>query len=240
MVVTHDEIPSYMDAMTMEFVARDPGEIADLLPGDIVEFSLVVADRESRAESIRKVGTGGAVSTQVPTPGGTPQPASLPDVTLIDQDGKPFHLQDLRGKALAISFIFTRCPLPDYCPKTSEQFEAVQAELSQGADDRWQLLSITIDPAFDTPERLRAYGSRYHAKAGQWTLATGDVTDLSRLASAFDVGVAGQGAALTHTTRTIVVDPSGSIRKTYGDNRWQPSELVSEMKGAMSGAPELR
>jgi protein SCO1/2 len=155
----------------------------------------------------------------------------LPDLALVAESGHAFRLGDaLRGKTTALTFLFTRCPLPDYCPRLASHFAAVQRELAARAPDAaWQLLSVTIDPAYDTPERLAAYAAQHGADATRWTFATGEVAALSELAACFGLTVSGEGAALSHNLRTAIVDADGRVQKVFPGNAWSPAELAAAL-----------
>ncbi len=229
-VIAHDEIPGYMMAMTMEFTAAQPAELAGLVPGDVLTFELRVTERESRIAQVRKVGH---TAPRATTPAPDVTSAMLPDVALVDEHGRPFRLADTKGGALALTFIFTRCPLPDFCPRMNAHFAAVQRALATSTG-KWRLLSVTMDPAYDTPARLAEYAMRYQPEQ-RWSFATGEVTEITKLTTALGLETKGEGAALTHNLRTVVVDATGRVRRIFIGNEWQPDELVAEMQRAMEG-----
>ena len=227
-VIAHDEIPGYMVAMTMEFTAAQPAELAGLVPGDVLTFDLRVTDRESRIVQVRKVG-----HTTPPAPAPTVDAvgALLPDVALVDERGRSFRLAETKGGALAVTFIFTRCPLPDFCPRMNAHFASVQRALA-ASTGKWRLLSVTMDPAYDTPARLAEYAARY--QPGQrWSFATGETAEVAKLTTALGLETKGEGAALTHNLRTVVVDATGRVRRIFTGNEWQPEELIAEMRRTM-------
>jgi protein SCO1/2 len=233
-VIAHEDIAGYMPAMTMEFQAARPAELAGFVPGDVLTFRLVVSDASSAIEQVRKVGHA-EVPVETPAVSGLPVYGTpLPEVRLTDQRGQPVRLADYKGRALAITFIFTRCPLPDFCPRMSQQFGAVQRELSKIGGD-WQLLSVTIDPAYDQPAVLAEYAQSYAADPARWTFATGEVAEIRKLGEIFGLASTGASPALEHNLRTVVVDPAGRVQKVFPGNDWQAADLVAEMKRAMSG-----
>lgn len=231
-VIAHEEIPGYMMAMTMEFTPARVADLAELAPGDVIAFRLSVSDRASRIDRIRKTGRSAVPAEAVPAPNAAPA-REAPDVTLVDQSGKSFRLSELRGKAVALTFIFTRCPLPDYCPLMNRNFLAVQQALAQPVSDRWRLLSITMDPAHDTPEILARHAKGMEADPQRWLFAGGEVDEVRRLGAAFGLEFSGVGAGLSHNLRTVVIDPLGRVRKVFDGNRWKDSELVAEMRRAL-------
>jgi protein SCO1/2 len=229
-LIAHEEIPGYMEAMTMTFTAARAADLTDVQPGDVLAFRLVVTETQSRIDAIRRTGTAPVSAPKAEASG--PEPGSLlPDVVLVTASGRTFRLMDeLRGKTTALTFIFTRCPLPDYCPRLTNHFSAVQRELATRAPDTaWQLLSVTIDPAYDTPERLAAYAAQHGADATRWIFATGEVSALGTLAAFFGLAVSGEGAALSHNLRTAIVDADGRVQKIFPGNAWSRAELAAAL-----------
>jgi protein SCO1/2 len=154
---------------------------------------------------------------------------------LKDSHGTPLRLRDFQGRALAFTFIFTRCPLPDFCPRMNAHFAAVQRALAAAAPDaKWSLLCISLDPAYDTPARLAEYATRYGPDAARWTFATGALADIEKIATACGLQVARGGALPEHNLRTVVVDAAGRVQRTFTGNEWTPEELTAEMQRAMS------
>ena len=235
-VIAHEAIPGYMDAMAMEFSVPDANDLAALQPGATVSFRLSVTDTKSWIDRVQKI-AGAVAVPEAPASAGIGVGAVVPDCALIDQSGRQFRLSDFKGRALALAFIFTRCPLPDFCPRMNEQFSVAQRELAGGADANWHLLSISIDPAYDTPERLAAYAPRFNADSARWTFATGEPGEIDKLAGAFGLRAVREGAELNHTLRTVVLDPAGRVQAIFAGNEWKPAELIDAMKRAMSLNP---
>ena len=233
-VITHETIPGYMDAMAMEFSAPNADDRALLQPGATVAFRLSITDTKSWIDRVQKIAAGAVALPEAPMPAGLAVGAVVPDCALVDQSGRQFRLSDFKGRALALTFIFTRCPLPDFCPRMNEQFSAAQRELAGATDANWHLLSISIDPAYDTPERLAAYAPRFQADPARWTFATGEAGEIGKLAGAFGLQTVREGAELNHTLRTVVVDPAGRVQTIFPGNEWKPTELIDAMKRAMS------
>ena len=243
-VIAHEAIPNYMDAMTMEFDVPDAADLTAMQPGGALTFRLSVSDTRSWIDHVRKIADAQeslilAASAADAVPAGQLPPGiPLPDCALVDQGGAALHLADFKGRALALTFIFTRCPLPDFCPRLNHQFEAVQRALAQsGADANWQLLSISFDPDYDTPARLAEYAARFHPDAAHWTFATGARDDVLKLGGAFGLSVAGENAQLNHNLRTVVVDAAGRVQKIFAGNEWSAVELTAEMQRAMTAKP---
>jgi protein SCO1/2 len=242
-VIAHEDIPGYMEAMTMLLDVRNTNELAGLKPGDILTFRMLVTDTDGWIDQVKKVGSGtvpareksaaelAAEFTEL-TPG-----ALVPDCTLTNQAGQAIQVTNFRGRALAFTFIFTRCPFPVYCPRLNQNFAAVQNALltdSAAAQTNWHLLSISFDPEFDTPERLANYGKVYKQNPAYWTFATGLTEEIQRLGGAFTLTYWKEEKVLfNHNIRTVVVDRQGRVQRIFKDNEWKPEELVAEMKKAM-------
>jgi protein SCO1/2 len=237
-IVAHDDIPGFMPPMTMPFPIKDDVVLASLERGDQIAGTLVVGETHFRLEGVKvtRKAPAGVPPAPSPEPGAAlPQKGDLlPDVTLLDQDGKALRLLELRGKVLAITFIFTRCPLPDFCPRMGAHFGAVDQLV---ATDRTllgqiRLLSVSFDPKFDTPEMLQTWGRRYFKTFERARLLTGDPAEIRRLASFLSVEYDGEGAGLTHNLRTAVVDKEGRLFSLVRGNDWTPETLLADLKAA--------
>lgn len=239
-VIAHENIPGYMEAMTMEFTAGAAAELAGIRPGDVLAFRLHVTDQRSWINGIRKTGS-------VPVESGPPPPAAdgeplppgtpLPDCRLTDSRGAPLHLRDFKGRALAITFIFTRCPLPDFCPRMNAHFAATQRALAAANPQAdWHLLCISLDPEYDTPARLAEYAARLKPDPARWTFATGALAEIETFSRSCGLEVARDGALPAHNLRTVVIGPDGRVSRTFTGNGWKPGELVAEMQKVMTGA----
>jgi protein SCO1/2 len=168
----------------------------------------------------------------------------VPDFTLTNQDGKKISLADFRGKALAITFIYARCPLPDYCIKMSTNFSDLANQLKTDAEwkDKVRLLSISFDPENDTPAKLRSYGAGYLGNQNPpdfsvWQLAVGSDAEVRKIADFFGLDYStdeNNKTQINHNLRTAVIDPQGNVTKIYSGNEWTPAELLTELKSAYS------
>lgn len=242
-VVAHEEIAGFMDAMTMPFTLKEAEAFDVLAPGDRLSATLVVDGEKSWLEnpSVSKAGAsnGGAGiidETIEPSPGDP-----VPDLPLVNQDGKPIRLHQYQGKALVVTFIYTRCPLPEYCPLMSSNFAEIDRVLRQNPQLRAQthLLSVSVDPAYDTPQVLSRYGASYVGNNNQgsfadWEFATGTPQEVQRVARFFGLSYYTEGDQIVHSLRTAVITPEGRIFKIYKDNDWKPADVVRDLYKVMS------
>ncbi len=237
--VSHEAVPGYMPAMTMNFDLADPQEMNALRSGDTFTCRLRVTRDRAWIEAIHKVDA-------PPTPVGGEMAASrsaelgrgdlLPDIDLLDEQGKTVHPRDFRGKALAISFIYLRCPLPTYCPLMNRNFQAAQALLDRlGWKERTHFLSVSMDPQNDTPELLASFARAYGADARVWTFAVAQEVPLHTLGDAVGLEFQRKADGISHNLRTVVVDPQGKICRVFRGNTWTPQELAAELRAAAGG-----
>jgi len=257
-VIRHEEIPGYMPAMTMPFTVRESRELDGVDPGDSVEFRLRVTETDGWIDQVKVVAkadpaTRKPVVTNAPaaTPTATNaafrvlpnvpdlKPGDLvPDYAFTNQVGQTLRLESFRGQALAVSFIFTRCPFPLFCPRMSERFAEVQAAFATQKVEatNWHLLSITFDPEFDTPGVLKAYGQRWKADPRHWTLATGGFDQIEPFATSVGLYF-GRGVSIAdqnHNLRTLVIGPDGRLVQVFRGNEWSAGELVQSLREAMA------
>jgi protein SCO1 len=243
-VIKHEAIPGYMAAMTMEFTARDTNALAGFAAGDEITFQLHVANDSHWIDRIQKHGheESGTKGGPKPTPSGQElKPGDpMPDAALFDESGRAVHLSDFKGRALAFTFIFTRCPLPDYCPRMNRHFAEARKLLraDSAATTNWQFLSISFDPAHDTPEILSKHAKLYrHGDADRWLFAAMPPTDLARVAPRLDLMVMSDGGSFSHNLRTVVLDPQGRIFRQFDNNQWTPTELATAVREAAAVEP---
>jgi protein SCO1/2 len=238
-VVRHEAIPDYMDAMTMPFHVRDAQTLQKLKCGDAITFRLNVAEREGWIDQIKAASSTNSPLASAETPAlpdlDPIQPGQpFPSATLTDEHGRSLDLSGYRGQALAITFIFTRCPYPNFCPLMTENFGAVQRALTAdaAAPKNWQLLSVTIDPEHDTPETLRAYAALHKADPDHWRFATGTLRAITTLALRCGLSFWDANGGIQHNLRTIVIDAKGNVRRVFTNNEWKPAELAAELRAA--------
>ncbi len=235
-ILDHHEVVGYMKAMTMGFQVRDQWVFNVVHPGDTVQATLVVAN-DAYLENISVTQGRGAADVSTTSPMHLPQKGEqVPDFQFINQEGKKIHLAQFRGEPLLITFIYSRCPLPDYCIRMSNNFAEVAETLQKsnpGAFGKLQMLSISIDPEFDDPKVLRAYGKNYAASVDpelkHWSFATGKREDIRKAAEFFGLSYEKQNGQIIHDLRTALVDKDGKIAEFYSGNQWKPASVASEL-----------
>jgi protein SCO1/2 len=237
LTLDHRDIPGYMTAMTMSFTVRDGWVFNVVHPGDVVQATLVV-DHDSVLENVAVTQSRSAADLSSTSPMHLPQRGeAVPDFALVDQNGRPIHLGQFRGEPLLVTFIYSRCPVPDYCIRMSNNFAEVARTVQKsgpGAFAKLQMLSVTIDPGFDDPKVLRDYGKNYAAdvdpKLKHWTFATGSPEQIRQTAEFFGLSYASQSGQIIHNLRTALVDADGKIHELYSGNRWKPAEVAQELE----------
>ncbi|MEO7673421.1 MAG: SCO family protein [Pyrinomonadaceae bacterium] len=245
--IDHDAIPGFMEAMTMDFAIREEWVFDNLTPGAEVRAELVVDSSADVPYWLEKIGI-----VALPNPDQPAVPVNekfaqigkaVPDFKLTDQNGKPLTFKDYRGKALAVTFIYRECPLPDYCIKMSQHFSdlANQVHDDAEAEQKIRLLSISFDPERDTPEKLKQYGLGYLGKGPGadftiWNLAVGSDKEVRSIADFFGLRYEvdqTDKAQFNHSLRTAVVGPDGTVKKIFAGNEWTTDELLRELKAAL-------
>jgi len=234
--VAHEEIPGYMDAMTMSFKVKDSTVFEMVSVGDSITATLAVSRVESWLDGVTVVGTGDAgyrspedvMFRQLYKTGET-----LPPLAFVNQENKPFFFSSLRGRAVAVTFIYTRCPLPDFCILMSSNFFRVQEILKNEKTlaGLWHLVTVSFDPKNDTPEVLKRYARQYNADLAVSDYVAADKKTIDAFATGFDLYVAsGEGGLIDHTLRTVLLDKEGKLVSIIKGNSWTPEELSAELK----------
>ena len=242
--IKHEEIPGYMEAMTMNFPIRADWVWEDLTPGAEIRAELVVDNNGYWLENIGIVAAPNPNSSAPPVDERFAQIGKeVPDFTLTNQDGKRLSLKDFRGKALAVTFIYVRCPLADYCIAMSKNFSDLANQL-QDSDlkDKIRLLTISFDPEHDTPEKLKQYGLGYLGKDSKaadfttWQLAVGSNKEVRQIADFFGLRYEvdqTDKTQINHSLRTAVISPEGKVTKILPGNDWTPNDLLGELKATI-------
>ncbi|HWD00819.1 MAG TPA: SCO family protein [Candidatus Sulfopaludibacter sp.] len=226
MLVSHRAIEHYMPAMMMPFAAEDGSELKGLHPGSRIQFELTVTKARSVARHIRPTGEADGA---IPPPAGKLEiGAELPDFSLTDQNGRVVRLSEWRGKVVAIDFIYTRCPLPDVCPRMSANFAMLQR---QYAGQGLGLISVTVDPDYDRPEVLREYARRWGAGGG-WRFLTGDVGPLAKALG--EVYWADEGS-IGHNSTTTIIGRDGRVAAVLEGSNFRWDQLAHVVGRILEG-----
>jgi protein SCO1 len=233
--ISHDAIPDYMEAMTMPFTLLDDWVYSELAPGAQIQATLVVDKGMTWLEN--------PVVTKVVDPtlarseetGVEPKAgAETPDFTLLNQDGKQISFKQYRGQNLLLTFIYTRCPLPDYCPLMSQNFAKINEAVQQNEKlkAKTHLLSVSVDPVYDKPKVLREYGVRYVGKPdfSRWEFAAGTADEVKKVAEFFGLQYWQEKDQIIHGLRTAIIGADGKVVKVYRGNEWKPEEVVKELE----------
>jgi protein SCO1/2 len=238
-VIRHETITNYMDAMTMPFRVKDRNELSGLQPGDQITFQLEVTDEESWIEKISKVGRV-ALDPAAMAPDPAKAPVAGSEISLLDYKftnelGQAVSFHDFRGQALAITFFYTRCPLPEFCPRLSRNFQEASQKLEQRANipTNWHFISVTFDPDFDSPETLQNYGNSYHYNPQHWSFFTGPHDKIAELARGAGVQFQWQDGTINHNFRTLIVDPQCHLQTIFPVAGDLSDQIVTEIIKAM-------
>ncbi|MGA7245403.1 MAG: SCO family protein [Terracidiphilus sp.] len=242
--LNHEAILGFMDAMTMPYKLKDPSILSELHPGDVVTADVLVSqgsDASVLLDHIVVVAQGKpdyrpAVIYHVPAKGD-----AVPNFKLRNQDGRIIQLDQFRGKNLLITFIYTRCPLPNFCPLVTHNFAVINQQLAAdpALKGKAHLLCVSFDPEHDTPDRLKAYGEQYigsDAKAAftHWDFAVPEKPVLKEMAKFFNVGMTdASDGTITHTLSTTLIGPDGKVLKFYPGNEWTPEQVVTDLKQSL-------
>jgi len=237
-VVSHESIPGVMPAMTMPFEVRNARELKGLAPGAIVSFTLVVSKASAHIEGVRVIRYESVEQDPLTArrlrllqdtiaAGATPlavgQP--VPDFTLTDQAHTRVSLSQFRGKVVAINFVYTTCVLPQFCYRLANHFSVVAKRFKERMGRELVLLTVTFDPARDTPERLAEYSRQWNADPGVWHFLTGSELDVRRVCRLFSVDAFPDEGLISHSTRTAVIDRRGVLAASIDGNRHTAAQL---------------
>jgi protein SCO1/2 len=241
--IQHGDIRGFMPGMTMPFVVNDASLLEGKQPGDLVTATLVVGETEAHLSTLT---TTGSAPIENPievtrTEGAILMPGDLvPDQLLVDQDGVPMPISSLRGHRVALTFMYVRCPLPDFCPRMDKNFAAVQKTIKSTPDlADVRLVSVSFDPDFDTPAVLKKHAQQLGADPAIWKFVTATPEEMDKLTGRFGVHVERDNQKsidITHNLRTAVISPDGRVVKVHSGTDWTPAQLVADLKAAPAPA----
>lgn len=238
--VSMREIPGFMDAMVMPIQVGDAAQLATIRTGEIVDFTLVVGKNKSWAEGIRPhVFTNSDEESQeaarlrllqnLNRPSATVkalQPGDpVPDFNLIDQTGAPIRLSQFRGKVVALTFMYTKCPLPDYCFRLNNNFGNLQRRFPRQLGKNLVFLSLSFDPVHDQPAVLADYSKTWHANPEGWHFLTGPLPAVERVCHEFDLNFWEEMGMITHTLHTVIIDREGKVAANLEGNQFSAKQL---------------
>jgi protein SCO1 len=231
--IAHEEIKGFMDAMTMPFNVKEDWALSELAPGQSVEATLVISGDKSWIEGFR-------ISKQEAIPGAVAAIVDpkigeeVSDFTLLNQNNKSIHLSQYRGKPLLLTFIYTRCPLPDYCPRTSKNFADINRELEAlpAATLKPHLLTVSFDTEFDTPAVLQSYAKRYMNPVNyqSWEFATGSPEEIKQITGYFGLSYQKESGQIAHNLVTALIGPDGKLLRLYKGKEWTAKEVLAAFK----------
>jgi len=233
--IKHEDIRGFMPGMTMPFKVSDARLLNGLEAGDLVKGTLVVKDYTGYLTALERTGHEAPPPISAP-PVSVLQPGErVPDLKYVDETGAAHTLDEWRGKIVVVTFIYTRCPFPDFCPRMDRQFKSVQAAILDDPQlrDRVRLLSVSFDPTFDTPSVLAAHAKTLGADPRIWHFVTGDSESIDRFASRFGVSIVREGTQaenITHNLRTGVIGSSGTLEAAFTGNDWTPQQVVDAVR----------
>jgi protein SCO1 len=242
-LVDHEDIEGFMPAMTMPYKVNDAALLDGKKPGDLITATLVVEEVNAYLSTLTTTG-----HAPIANPAARPaitdadllrEGDPVPGGALVDQSGAPRPITSLGGHRIALTFIYTRCPLPDFCPLMSKRFAAVQDEIRKSPELRdVRLVSVTLDPEFDTPDVLNAHAKTLGADPGFWYFATGTRDEVLAFAKRFGVLTEpGESAGVVvHNLRTAVIDAQGRLVSVHSGTMWTAADLVADLKKASASA----
>jgi protein SCO1/2 len=237
----HGEIKGLMPAMTMPYKFKEKAELAAVKPGDVIDATLVIVENDAYLTKVKRIGEApldmppaeaAAVASsgfQLLKPG-----EAVPDSAFVDQDGKKRTFRAFRGSTVVLTFIYTKCPLPTFCPLMDRHFVTLQEHLQDDpALKNIHLVTVSFDPKTDTPPVLKKHARELKADLTRWTFLTGNRDDIDQFAARFGVSVSralNDARDITHNLRTAIISPQGTLVKVYTGNEWTPDEILADLK----------
>jgi protein SCO1/2 len=242
--INHEEVKGFMGAMTMPYSVHDPKQLEGITPGDLINAKLVVLSNDAYLTDVKRVGQAPLPQAPVEAPAASSgfellKPGeAVPAGKFVDQDGRRRGFSSFTGSTVLITFIYTRCPMPTFCPLMDQHFVAIQKRLNDdpAMKRRVHLVSVSFDPLVDTPPVLKAHAKKLGADLKTWTFLTGDRDDIDQFASRFGVSVArapNDQRDITHNLRTAIVDAGGKLVKVYIGNEWTPDQALADVKAVV-------
>jgi protein SCO1/2 len=240
-VIRHEDIKGFMPGMTMPFIVDEPALLDGRQPGDLVTATLVVGESSAHLSTLTK--TGYAPVEESTAGSRTPILRAgdvVTDEPLVDQDGAARPLASFRGHRVALTFVYTRCPIPDFCPLMNRNFAAIQkATLADPALADVRLVTVTLDPEYDRPPVLEAHARLFAADPARWFFLTGEPEAVARFSAQFGVDAAADErdpSQIVHNLRTAVIGPDGRFVNAHTGNDWTPAQIIADLKATAAPA----
>jgi len=242
LTVKHEEIKGFMPAMTMPYEVRDEQLLDGLAAGDLINATLVVVSNGAYLSAIKKVGQAPLEKPPAEAPNPTASSGfellkpgeAVPDGAFVDQRGHKRRFNAFKGSTVVMTFIYTKCPLPTFCPLMDRHFATLQTALKADASlEAVRLVTVSFDPITDTPAVLREHAKRLNADLTRWTFLTGDRDEIDKFAARFGVSVSramNDARDITHNLRTSIIDADGKVVKVYTGNDWSPDQVLADLK----------
>jgi protein SCO1 len=240
--IKHEDIKGFMPAMTMPYKVLDAKEFEAIAPGDLINATLVVVPNDAYLTNVKKVGQAPIEKTpQEGAPAGSAgteilkDGQAVPNTSFVDQDGKKRDLASFKGSAVVLTFIYTRCPMPTFCPLMDQHFATLQEKLKADRGLNVHLVTVSFDPETDTPAVLKKHAKELGADPKMWTFFTGDLDTIDQFAARFGVSITRavdekNVVNITHNLRTAILDREGNLVKTYTGNEWTPEQVLADIK----------
>jgi len=238
--IKHEEIKGLMPAMTMPYKAAEGQQFENVAAGDLVTATLVVVSNGAYLKDVKKVGEAPLETAPQAAPSASSgfellSPGEVvPNTRFVDQDGKTRDLASFRNSTLVVTFIYTRCPIPTFCPLMDRHFAAIQTRLkTEPALRHVQLVSVSFDPIADTPPVLKKHAAALGADPKFWTFLTGQRDEIDKFAARFGVAVTREvndPLDISHNLRTAIVDAKGAFVKAYSGNEWTHDQVLADLR----------
>jgi protein SCO1 len=240
--IKHDDIKGFMPAMTMPYKVRDAKEFDAVAAGDLIDATLIVVSNDAYLKDVKKVGQAPLEAAPPDTTLGAKAGAMLlkdgqpvPNTTFLDEDGKKRELASFKGSAVVLTFIYTRCPMPTFCPLMDRNFAALQEKLKEDRGLNVHLVTVSFDPETDTPPVLKKHAKELGADPKVWTFLTGDLDTVDQFAGRFGLSIQRaldekKQVNITHNLRTAILDREGNLVKSYTGNEWTPAQVMADIK----------
>lgn len=239
LTIKHEDIAGFMPAMTMNYAVASPDLLKDRQPGELITATLEVREATYRITAITHTGNApleAATGNRTALTALLAEGDEVPDTALIDQRDHRRSFAEWKGKLTLMTFIYTRCPDPTFCPLMDQDFATIQRSVAEdpALKGRVQLLSVSFDPEHDTPAVLAAHAARLKADPAVWTFATGDKITIDRFVGRFGIGLVASDTPgqIVHNLRTALIGRDGRVITFYTGSDWTPGTVLADLRAA--------